>query len=330
MSKNSPAPQVSVVIPTYNRRAFVTMAIDSVLAQSYQDREIIVVDDGSTDDTPAVLKAYGDRIRTIRQRNSGPGAARNAGIQAARGRWIAFLDSDDEWSPEKLARQMADVTRQPGLCAHFTNVRFVLPDQDPVDLFKIRGFHPAGRAERVLSRPLLYVLDKETVVLSAFMARRDALLEAGPFDTTLFLAEDRDLLMRVALSGPWGFSSEDLVTYHRRPEDLLSLTRRFRGEGDYAKRASLRVLEKLRTESRLTPVERRRLDLHLSQGLFLLGLQQRGSGHWAQAANSFRRSLRVYPDTRTAIKYAVTLLPAKLGDLLLQRWQSATQTGFRA
>ncbi|MBM2835200.1 MAG: glycosyl transferase [Candidatus Brocadiaceae bacterium] len=94
--------QVSVVIPTYNRAPYVIMAIESVLAQSYQDYEIIVVDDGSTDGTRDVLEPYRDRIRYMYQDNKGVSAARNTGIQESRGEWIAFLDSDDEWLPNKL------------------------------------------------------------------------------------------------------------------------------------------------------------------------------------------------------------------------------------
>ena len=185
--------EVSVVIPTYNRARYVTKAIESVLAQSYTNREIIVVDDGSTDDTQAVLLPYADRIRTIHQTNSGPGAARNAGIQAARGRWIAFLDSDDEWSPRKLAGQMADLERNPGLVAHFTNVLFELSNGQKVSLFEVRGFH-GQEASGVLERPLTGVLIDEIVVLPTFIARRDVLLDAGLFDTHVQLAEDRDLL----------------------------------------------------------------------------------------------------------------------------------------
>ena len=99
-------PEVSTIIPVYNGAAFVAEAIDSALAQEGVDQEIIVVDDGSTDQTPTILASYGNRIRVIRQPNAGQARARNAGMAAARGQWIAFLDADDVWLPDKLIRQL--------------------------------------------------------------------------------------------------------------------------------------------------------------------------------------------------------------------------------
>jgi len=106
---------ISVIIPAYNHARYLAEAIDSVLAQTYAPLEIIVVDDGSTDGTPAVAASYGDRIRYIRQENAGVGAARNNGIAAARGEYLAFLDSDDIWLPEKLEREIALFDADPQL-----------------------------------------------------------------------------------------------------------------------------------------------------------------------------------------------------------------------
>ena len=107
------SPIVSVIIPTYNRAEVIERALDSVLAQTYQDYEIIVIDDASTDQTCAVVEAYDDpRIRLIRSHaNGGAGAARNAGIVQAQGEYIAFLDSDDEWLAQKLAKQVSLMER---------------------------------------------------------------------------------------------------------------------------------------------------------------------------------------------------------------------------
>lgn len=100
-------PRVSVIIPTYNRREYVQEAIDSALAQTFTDYEIIVIDDGSTDGTSEALQArYGNRIHYEWQENQGESVARNRGIELARGEYIAFLDSDDLWHPEKLAKQI--------------------------------------------------------------------------------------------------------------------------------------------------------------------------------------------------------------------------------
>ena len=116
--KSSPV-LVSVVTPAFNVGWCVGRAIDSVLGQSLRELEIIVVNDGSTDDTRDVLAAYGDSIRAIDQANGGMSAARNTGIRAARGAFIAFLDADDWWLPEKLARQIDLMQRRPdvGFCS---------------------------------------------------------------------------------------------------------------------------------------------------------------------------------------------------------------------
>jgi len=106
-------PLVSVIIPAYNATAFLGETLDSVLAQTYPNLEIIVVDDGSTDDTPDLLGSYGDRIRVLRQANSGQATARNHGAREAHGELLAFLDSDDLWDPDKIARQVELLDRFP-------------------------------------------------------------------------------------------------------------------------------------------------------------------------------------------------------------------------
>lgn len=108
-----PQPLVSVIIPTYNCGSYVAETIDSVLWQTHPRREVIIVDDGSTDDTPRVVERYGSAVTYIRQANAGVGAARNAGLGAASGDYVAFLDSDDVWLPEKLEIQLAVAARHP-------------------------------------------------------------------------------------------------------------------------------------------------------------------------------------------------------------------------
>src|ERR1700736_2136561 len=131
-------PTVSVVIPTFNRAGSVGTAIESVLAQTWQHFEVIVVDDGSTDDTAKKLSRFGDRIQSISQSNKGVSAARTAGIHSGRGKWVAFLDSDDRWQPTKLERQMQCMrTLNVGMCFTrcLTNKGALLPD---IDLHTLR------------------------------------------------------------------------------------------------------------------------------------------------------------------------------------------------
>ncbi len=104
-------PLVSVIIPTYNRAGHILHALDSVFAQTYKNYEIIIVDDGSNDETETVLKSYRNRLKYVYQTNAGPAAARNHGVKLAHGDWIAFLDSDDMWLPEKLEKQLGECLR---------------------------------------------------------------------------------------------------------------------------------------------------------------------------------------------------------------------------
>ena len=111
----SEAPRVSAIIPTYNYARYVAAAIKSVLAQSFKDLEIVVVDDGSTDETTETLRPFAERIRYIPQVHRGLAAARNVGIRVARGRYLAFLDSDDFWLPDKVSMQVARLDAEPAV-----------------------------------------------------------------------------------------------------------------------------------------------------------------------------------------------------------------------
>ncbi|HXZ87495.1 MAG TPA: glycosyltransferase family A protein [Candidatus Binataceae bacterium] len=118
-------PRVSAIIPVYNGAATIAEAVDSALAQSWRDLEVIVVDDGSNDDTPAILDRYGDRIRVIAQRNRGPAAARNAAARIATGEYLAFLDADDRWLPTMIERCLAELEKAPECVLAYTNLSVV-------------------------------------------------------------------------------------------------------------------------------------------------------------------------------------------------------------
>jgi glycosyltransferase involved in cell wall biosynthesis len=185
---------VSAVIPVYNYGRFVARAIDSVLAQTHAPMECVVVDDGSTDDTPQVLSRYGERIRALRQENRGLSAARNAGIRAARGAFVALLDADDTWMPEKIARQLAAAEADPAIGAVGCGYEWIYAGGPP-RRFEGKAF-PAERAERLRALAM-----RETWLGgsgSGALVRRKVFDEVGFFDERLRCAEDWDMWLRIA------------------------------------------------------------------------------------------------------------------------------------
>jgi glycosyltransferase involved in cell wall biosynthesis len=181
---------VSVVIPSYNYGRYVTEAVDSALGQTYRDLEVIVVDDGSTDDTRERLAPYGDRIRYIYQENRGLPGARNTAIRASRGEWIALLDADDLWHPEKTEVQLR-AARAHGPCAVIGST--------PVDGAMPEHLPPDPEVRRLGLRDFLLATPFGT---TSALIRRDCFDEVGLFDERLRAVEDRDMWLRIAARLP--------------------------------------------------------------------------------------------------------------------------------
>ena len=192
-------PSVSVVIPTYNYARFVGRAIDSALAQTATPAEIIVIDDGSTDETPQVLDRYAGRVTTLRQANSGVSATRNVGISMARGDLVALLDSDDVWRPTKLERQLELLSRHPECGAIGCGVEVVGPEGIPLRFMDF--VDAAGSPE---DRLRAFALRQRWVggSSSGALIPRQVLTQIGGFDETLEAAEDWDLWLRISVAYP--------------------------------------------------------------------------------------------------------------------------------
>ena len=207
-------PEVSVIIPTYNRCERVVRAVQSVLDQSFKDLEIVVVDDGSTDDTEAHLVPYGTSIKYIRHpANRGVSAARNKGIENSSGRWIAFLDSDDYWLKEKLHLQMEFLRQTPDAVACQTEEIWIRGGKR-VNPKKIHKKPPGEIFQRSLRRCL--------VSPSSVILKRSVFDEVGFFDETLEAAEDYDLWLRISCKHPIHLIDRDLVVKEGGHEDQLS------------------------------------------------------------------------------------------------------------
>ncbi len=192
----SSAPTISVVIPTYNRAHLIGECLGSVIAQSVAPHEIIVVDDGSTDNTAEVLEEYGDRVTYVKQTNAGPGAARNNGIERASGDYIAFLDSDDFWTPWTL-EVICEVVDAP------VPPTIVLPKREEFD-DKSSPFSAPPESEVRESLDIRrhasfnsFTSQKAVFSSSALVVRRQSLVDVGGFATNIMAAEDVDLGLRL-------------------------------------------------------------------------------------------------------------------------------------
>ncbi|MFO1497477.1 MAG: glycosyltransferase family A protein [Verrucomicrobiota bacterium] len=239
-----------MIIPTYNREKTIAHAIQSALDQSYRNLEVIVVDDGSTDRTAEVLKRFGERIRVIGQANAGPSAARNRGVESALGSIIAFLDSDDAWFPNKLARQVALLERLgPRVSCCLCNIQFAQGPAARNTSFAVADLHPPIE-EGVWRNPTEVLITRFVLFNQALAARKDALLEAGLFRRDLRLLEDYDLALRLSMLGPWAFIQTPLVSYGTGESN--SLTSSCVSDKTVLPRIALRILELLLASGKLS------------------------------------------------------------------------------
>jgi glycosyltransferase involved in cell wall biosynthesis len=260
--------RVSVIIPTYNRSWCLSEAIDSVLSQTYHNTELIVVDDGSTDETPALLARYGNRLRCLRQTNRGVSAARNHGIQAADGVLIAFLDSDDTWQPDKLARQVDFFDRQPAAKICQTEETWIR-----------RGVRV--NPKRRHRKPSGWIFEASLALClvspSAVMMRRELLEEMGGFDESLPACEDYDLWLRVSLRYPIHLIDDALVVKRGGHGDQLSGTAGL-------DRYRIQSLDKILGGEELTPSQARAAEAMLREKcrIYAAGCRKRGKIEMAE------------------------------------------------
>jgi glycosyltransferase involved in cell wall biosynthesis len=247
-------PRVSVVIPAYNAAKFIRRTIDSVLAQSFTNYELIVVDDGSTDETGRVVQSYGSKVRYVRQANAGDGPARSAGIAAARGAWIAFLDHDDEWLPDKLKLQVDLLERNPDL--RWCGANYYLSCQG------LR--QPAGNPDELTQRlagresfdNFFTAVASEgcALVTTTMVVHRKVFEQVGVFDSCWALCADFDMWWRITYRYPRiGYLPQPLGIMHLDVLNVAATRYHLAGKrGDDARRLVERHL-KLAEENHMSP-----------------------------------------------------------------------------
>ena len=304
---------VSVVIPAFNCADYIGATIESVMAQSYQAAEVIVVDDGSTDATAEVVKTY-QSVSYIRQSNGGPSKARNRGVHEAAGEYIAFLDADDLWPPHKLGEQVAALETHPEAGLVFGDMR-CFADGGPAEpsMFERYGF-----AEPYFGHPQLVVdavaklLATNFIPTGTVMARKAALLEAGLFDERQRLVEDWDLWLRVALRRPIAYSTKIWKLKRIHASNLSRDT-------EAMTQAALHVLEKFQADNR-AELARRGIDVgpHLREGYKNLGYFYLRRSSLAPARASFVHSLSLGIQARVILYFLSTFLGRRFVSSLLR------------
>lgn len=220
MTLTRSTPLISAVIPVYNCERYIGRAVESVLGQTYQNIECIVVDDGSTDGTVAALAPFSERIRLIRQKNSGASSARNTGIEAANGEFIAFLDSDDYWISTKIEIQMQILIDHPELALVCCDFSWLSDTTNPA---YIDSRHPKLNPDAIdLQDGLLDLLPNPYLGTPTVMVRSDVTKELGGFDTSLPVGEDLDFYFRVCTGRRFARLQQKLVYCQLRKGSLTS------------------------------------------------------------------------------------------------------------
>ncbi len=315
-------PAVSVIIPAYNVAPYIRETLDSVFAQTFTKFEVILVNDGSLDtrELQCALEPYADRLCYIKQENGGASVARNAGLRAARGELVAFLDADDLWLPNYLEQQLKFFHEQDCdlVCADAL-VFGDSPDAGRTYMTAVMGTAPPAGAVSFLE----LVSAERSLITSGVIARRELIFEVGLFDEALRNAQDFDLWLRLARHGArLAYHRQVLLRYRSR---LNSLT----GDATNSLNRELRVLDKIERSYNLTPAESRVVApvIRSRQAILQFELAKlllaRGDVELARAAFSKADNCRRTWKTQVALWFS-QLAPGPMQALCLRRMRNAT------
>jgi O-antigen/teichoic acid export membrane protein/glycosyltransferase involved in cell wall biosynthesis len=307
-------PKVSVYIPTYNYGRFLGEAIQSVLDQTFPDWELIVVDDGSTDDTREVVESFADpRIHYVYQENQGNPAARNTALRMVRGEYIACLDGDDIWLPEKLEKQVAQLDALPPAVGLVYSDLYLFNDGDDTITGRfLRGRKPPrGRVlAELLPEKSAFIVDTVALI------RREVFDKVGLYDEKLQTYEDWEMWVRMANSYEVEALDEPLARFRRHASSLSADVEKMYRHGHAAK-------TKVMTSYSLTPNERRALRGNLAYDAYCYGVDQLRLGRRGKAWMAFFRAVRLRPGERkTYVHLGLPLISQRLYGFLYKSYSS--------
>ena len=314
-------PKVSIVIPAYNAAEFLGRTIESVLAQDDSSYETIIVDDGSKDATPRVIEPYRDRVRYIRQDNGGPSRARNRGVQESAGKYIALLDADDLWLPDKLKSQVDLMENHPEVGFSFTDCVIVSKDGKPIARqFETKPVLAAipvacfSNDQRVFQGRVLNELVRQNfIITSSMMIRADCFEKVGMFDESLFSVEDYDFWLRLSREFQGAYLNRILVKKIDHGENISMRNERV-------------MLNRIKLSEKMVEVWRSATDItDASRSFQRRKLQQEylDAAHWYVHTRQFRKAAEFLSKTfgkglglRGVLDYGSTFFTDRLKTLV--------------
>ena len=303
------SPTVSVLIPTYNRASFLSETLGSVFRQTLPPYEVILIDDGSTDDTAAVVQSlssthpdWAARLRFVRQQNKGKSAALNAALPLARGEWIAFNDSDDTWMPEKLEQQFAAFKTFPTCLASFTETTLnEFNDRHP-------EFRPCERGPYgIVEEPSqLYPVEWPGTYMQTVVVRADVLRTCGAIDERYLLSQDVDFMFRLGLLTSFCYVNLPLVRINRDPDRAHGLMSSYPSRSWTAMLENESMLHKwLSMVDQSKPVLRRIVRHELASSRSALANRYILAGDVTATRQTLRKALRDSAEPRLLMKWAL-------------------------
>lgn len=326
-------PKVSVVVPTYERRDKVQNAINSVLAQTYSDLEVIVVDDGSTDGTGEILQeVYGNRIRYCAQVNQGVSVARNRGVAEARGAWIAFLDSDDLWESDKLEWQFRALEEFGSECAACYTDTKLFNHPETRTLFQLAEQNYRHEGTMGINADVLRLLVRPggggmVVHLSSLLARSDMIRRTGGYDPKLLYSQDSEFMFRLAMHTGFCYVNRPLVWFDRSPVETrhVGVSSEWNKSEFWLRDSQMRLEGLLRLSEnlpkRIRKIVREQLrSVHSGWTNWYLE-----TGQYRKAREAASKAVWTDPNFNVAAKWLLTWMSPKLALRTVQQHQERTK-----
>ncbi len=315
--------KISAVIPAYNSAKFIRDALTSIRQQTHPIDEIIVIDDGSTDATEAVVREAGADITYIRQENQGPSAARNRGVQCSSGDWVAFLDADDQWTPGKTAQQLLILEKHPTLHLVASDMAEIDIEDSMITPSVLAKHHLFEHFQQLDGRPvpdaLAALMQNNFIPTGTVLVKRTTLLEAGLFNETIRFGEDLELWARIALNHP--IACLPAVHMLRRQHDKNATGSTLPMLIDLVKvTKSIREIAGRRLNEQGLSV-----DKLVANALSDLGYWNFAHGDYQNARNAFKASLKERTTKRALLYRLACSLPEGLIQILRDAKQRLTR-----